>query len=75
MAVEEKVVALSPDPRTSPEEAVEAVKTPAEVIVPVPVVEMVLEVEIVLAVAILPNPEAIDPLVSAPTVVIDPCPT
>jgi hypothetical protein len=47
----------------------EAVKTPAEVIVPVPVVEMLLEVLIVLPVEILPNPLAIDPDASAPTVV------
>ena len=49
----------------------EAVNVPAEVMVPEPVVEILLEVEIVLAVAIVPKPEAIEPDVSAPTVVID----
>jgi hypothetical protein len=68
-AVEEKVVALLPLPRTKPEVPVEAVRTPALVMVPEPVVEILLEVLIVLAVAIVPNPLAIDPEARAPTVV------
>ena len=53
----------------------EAVKSPAEVIVPDPVAEILLEVEMVLAVAMVPKPEAIDPEARAPTVVIDDWPT
>jgi hypothetical protein len=53
-AVEVRVVALAPVPITKPEAAVEAVRI-------VPVIEF--------AVDIVPNPLAIDPLASAPTVV------
>jgi hypothetical protein len=49
----------------------DAVKSPAEVTVPVPVVEILFEVEIVLVVAIEPKPEAIEPEDKAPTVVSD----
>jgi hypothetical protein len=44
---------------------------PAEVIVPVPVVEILFDVEIELAVAIEPNPEAMEPEVRIPTPVND----
>lgn len=66
-----------PDRVSAPEVAVREsapvvkVRPLADVIVPEPVVEILLEVEMVLAVAIDPNPEAIEPEARAPTVVSD----
>lgn len=68
-------MAFTPVPRTRPLAAVWAVRTPAEVIVPVPVVEILLDVEMVFAMAIDPKPEAMEPEVRTPVVVIDPWPT
>ena len=51
--------------------AFEAVRVPAEVMVPVPVVLMLFEVLIELVVAIEPKPEAMEPEARAPTVVTD----
>ena len=47
--------------------AFDAVRSPAKVPVPDPVVEMLDDVVIVFAVAIVPNPDAMDPELRAPT--------
>ena len=49
----------------------EAVRSPAEVMVPAPVVEMLFEVLIGFAVEIAPKPLAIEPEARAPTVVME----
>src|SRR5262245_17988767 len=59
---------------TAPLETVrpfDAVRRPADVTVPVPLVEMFALVEMLFAVLIVPNPEAIEPDVRAPTPVSD----